>query len=181
MKRYLIVLGMQKDYIDGALGCDDAKEIEQKILKKLDANLEEYAAVYFVKTLHYENYLDTLAGHKMPVEHCMAETDGARFTSGIDKAIKKLKEKKRFVRIVVKHTFASTSLTDILSCVTGRDDVIEIVGLYTDDAVISTALSIRQALPNRQIEVDASCCMGTGDRNHNAACDVMRSCHIDIV
>lgn len=179
-RRVLVVVDMQKDFVNPeVLGNSNTEMVEKKIIKKLTEHYDKYDAFYFTRDIHYENYLNTLEGKKLPVKHCIYGTEGSKFTDGIAEAIKTLRENGKYVKIITKHTFGSKSLTDILSCTCGGGDVIEICGVSTDICVVSNALSFRQEMPNRRIVVDSTCCAGTSVKAHNAALRVMNSCQIE--
>lgn len=180
-RKILIIVDMQNDFINGVLSNSKTRDVESKVVDKLTNHFNEYDAFYFTRDVHYENYLNTLEGKKLPVEHCIFGTDGIKLTDSILSAIKMLRENHKYVKIIDKHTFGSNTLTDMLSCVCGNNDEIELVGVCTDICVVSNALSLRQAMPNRVIKVDSNCCAGTSVEAHNSAMIVMKNCQIDII
>ncbi|WP_124067940.1 isochorismatase family cysteine hydrolase [Clostridium sp. E02] len=169
MKKLLIVVDMQKDFIDGSLGSREAAAIVPKVKKKI----EEYKAagdeVIFTLDTHGENYLESLEGSKLPVIHCVRGTDGWE----LDDRIKEF-QGKRFE----KSTFGSATIG---AYVTGREyESIELVGLCTDICVISNALLMKAFLPETPILVDSSCCAGVTQVSHENALNAMKVCQIEV-
>lgn len=180
-RKILIIVDVQNDFISGSLGSPDCVKAEQRIVEHLHTNMDKYDAFYFTKDVHFDNYLETLEGKKLPVEHCIIGTNGVDFTDGIKEAMKALREHGKYVKVITKHTFGSTTLADILSVTCGGNDEIELCGVCTDICVISNALSLRQMMPNRVIKVNPTYCAGTNRAAHKAALRVMNSCQIDII
>lgn len=187
MRKILIVVDMQKDFIDGALGSPEAVAIVPNVVRKLENTNMEETLVLFTKDTHGENYLETFEGKNLPVKHCIENTPGwcinkeissvvegtyGRLTYSSDKIINSR---------IYKNTFGSDDLREFLLEHKDNIEEIEFVGLCTDICVISNALMARQTLPNTPIVVDASCCAGVTPEKHNAALEVMRSCQIEVV
>lgn len=174
MKKVLIVVDMQNDFVTGSLGTKEAIAIVPNVEKKIEEYLDNNDVIYFTKDTHWEGYLDTQEGKKLPVEHCIIGTNGWEI---IDKL--KLYEHNVFQ----KDTFASR---DIAECVwngfiNNDYDSVELVGVCTDICVISNALLIKALAPELEITVDASCCAGTTPERHKAALETMKSCQIDVI
>lgn len=168
--RTLIVVDMQNDFITGRLGTPEAVAI----VPKVKAKIEEYRAldwpVVFTQDTHFENYLDTTEGKKLPVKHCVMGTRGWQIVHGLS-----IDENDRFIE---KYTFGFSDW-DKLPIWKGD---FEIVGVCTDICVISNALILKAlAKEMAEITVDASCCAGTTPENHKAALQVMKACQIDVV
>lgn len=169
MKKLLIVIDMQKDFIDGALGTREAVAIVPKVKKKI----EEYKAagdeVIFTLDTHEENYLDTQEGKKLPVAHCIRGTDGWE----LDDSLKEFQGAR-----LEKNTFGSAMLGEYV--MEREYESIELVGLCTDICVISNALLIKAFLPEIPILVDASCCAGVTKESHENALEAMKMCQIEV-
>lgn len=180
-RKILVVVDVQNDFITGVLGNKDCVTAANRIVEKLTTEADKYDAFYFTKDVHFENYLETLEGKKLPVEHCIYETEGCELVTGVADAMKFLRKKGKYVKVVNKHTFGSTTLTDILAASCRPNDEIELCGVCTDICVVSNALSLRQAMPNRVIKVNPSYCAGTSRAAHKAALRTMNSCQIDII
>ena len=169
-KRMLVVIDMQNDFIDGSLGSPEAASIVGKVCDKIDG-WDGYTCFTF--DTHYEDYLDTIEGKYIPVEHCINETHGWQLNNEVEKR----RTEGSFP--VYKNAFGALDLPGIIQYLEVRD--VELIGLCTDICVISNALLLRSALPDINISVDASCCAGTSPESHRAALEVMRRCCIDII
>lgn len=181
-KKILVIVDMQEDFVTGVLGTPEAQAVVPRIIKKLQKNGKNYSAILLTKDAHNKNYGKTLEGKKLPVPHCIEGTDGYRVMSDIYKEVEELRKTGVTVKNFKKHTFASDKLVEYLTAmvlVNNKNLEIEIIGVCTDICVVSNALTIRAALPNTIISVDAKCCAGTNIKAHNAALRVMNSCQID--
>ena len=170
MRRLLIVVDMQKDFVDGALGTKEAQAIVPYVIRKI----KEYEAagqeVVFTLDTHFDNYLDTMEGKKLPVVHCVKGTPGWELAGEL-----KAFTGKKFE----KHTFGSMELAAYVE--KGSYDTVELVGLCTDICVISNAMVIKAAVPEMTIQVDGSCCAGVTPKSHENALNAMKMCQINIV
>ena len=170
MKRLLIVVDMQKDFIDGSLGSPEAVAIVPKVKRKI----EEYRAagdeVIFTLDTHEENYLDTHEGKKLPVAHCIRGTAGWE----LDDSLKEFQGTS-----FEKNTFGSAVLGEYVK--EREYESIELVGLCTDICVISNALLVKAFLPETPVIVDSSCCAGVTEKSHENALEAMRVCQIEIL
>ena len=174
MKKFLIVVDMQKDFVDGALGTPEAIAIVPNVVRKIQDFDGELIATF---DTHRENYMDTAEGKKLPVPHCIQGTPGWALDSAVAAALEK-----RGYTAVEKPTFGSTALAGILRQMAGQEDFsMELVGLCTDICVVSNALLLKAHFPEKQIRVDASCCAGVTPKSHEAAIATMVSCQIDIL
>lgn len=167
MRKVLVVIDMQNDFIDGALGTKEAIQILPNVVRKVTYAKEEGTDVIFTMDTHSTDYLNTNEGRKLPVEHCVKSTWGWN----INELLQPYTEK-----VVEKGTFGSVELP----CLVQGYDVIELVGLCTDICVISNALVLKANYPEKDIIVDSSCCAGVTPETHQNALDAMKMCHIDI-
>lgn len=167
---YLIVVDMQKDFVDGTLGTPEAQAIVPAVKAKIAAHA---GPVIFTRDTHQAEYLSTQEGHFLPVEHCIQGTAGWE----IIPELKELSERAGS-RIIDKPSFGSTVLTALLT--EKRESVasLELVGLCTDICVVSNALLLKAALPEVPISVDSTCCAGVTPEKHRAALETMKSCQI---
>ncbi len=174
MKNFLVVVDMQKDFVDGALGTMEAVAIVPLVIKKIE-NFEGEILVTF--DTHFENYLSTSEGEKLPVEHCIKGTDGFELNSEVARSL----EGRKYTK-VEKLTFGSTELPKLIEkCAEGDDFSIELIGLCTDICVVSNALILKANFPERNISVDSACCAGVTPESHEAALTTMRMCQIDVI
>ena len=174
MKKILVVVDMQNDFVDGALGTAEAVAIVPQVVKEINEFDGEIIATY---DTHSENYLETAEGKKLPVTHCVKDTKGWQLNSDVQAAL----DKKGYKQ-VIKYTFGSTELHEIIrECAGDEDFEIELIGLCTDICVVSNALLLKANMPEVPISVDASCCAGVTPASHQAAIDTMRSCQIEVL
>ncbi len=174
MKRILVVVDMQKDFIDGSLGTAEAQAIVPAAAEKIRGFDGDIFVTY---DTHFENYLDTAEGKKLPVEHCIKGTDGWRLDVNIAEAL----EGKAYTA-VEKNTFGSVELPQLIKEAAGDEEFsVELIGLCTDICVVSNALLIKANFPEVPVSVDAACCAGVTPAAHDAALATMKSCQIDII
>jgi nicotinamidase-related amidase len=179
MTHYLIVVDMQRDFIDGSLGTPEAISIVPAVVRKIEAHLASGEdPVIFTCDTHGRDYLDTAEGRSLPVEHCIEGEDGWALHPQIETLAKRAGG-----MLFKKPTFASKELAAYLADANAREpiDSIELVGLCTDICVISNALLIKAFLPEVPIRVDSSCCAGITPESHENALASMRICQIEIV
>lgn len=169
LKKLLIVVDMQNDFIDGALGTAEAVSIVPAVQKKIEAYQGQDCEVIFTMDTHYENYLETLEGKKLPVIHCLKGTKGWQLNSRISDF-----EGRRFE----KNAFGSTEMARYVGA--GEYESVELVGLCTDICVISNAMLIKAVLPGTPVSVDSACCAGVTPESHRNALEAMKMCQIDI-
>lgn len=174
MKRFLIVVDMQKDFVDGALGSKEAVAIVPQVVRKIEAF---DGGIFATLDTHFENYPQSAEGKKLPVPHCIKGTDGWQLNAQVAAAL----EKKGFTP-VEKFTFGSMALPGLIAAAAGEEQFsAELVGLCTDICVVSNALLLKAAFPAAPISVDAACCAGVTPEKHAAALETMRSCQIDVI
>lgn len=171
MKKVLVVVDMQKDFIDGALGTKEAEAIVDKVAKVIRTFDGD---VVFTRDTHFDNYLETQEGRNLPVPHCIKDTDGWQ----IDKKLTSLRPDSE--QVFDKTTFGSTQLAAYLE--THKElERITLVGLCTDICVISNALLLKATMPEVEIEVVEACCAGVTPQSHNNALEAMKMCQIKVV
>lgn len=173
MEKILVVVDMQKDFVDGSLGTPEAQAIVKNAVDKIK-NFD--GTIYVTYDTHGENYMDTAEGEKLPVPHCIEGTEGWELNCEIAKAL----ENKEYIS-VKKPTFGSVDLPQIIADNHNTDAMeIELIGLCTDICVISNALLLKANFPEIKIAVDKNCCAGVTPEKHNSAIDVMASCQIEV-
>lgn len=171
MKKILVVVDMQKDFVDGSLGSNEAVAIRPNVVEKIK---NHDGLIIATRDTHFEDYMETSEGKMLPVVHCIKGTEGWE----LDKDVAKALEGKN-VTYVDKFSFGSPALPGIVSGLVGRDEFeIELVGLCTDICVVSNALYLKANYPEVKMSVDSAACAGVTVDKHNAALEVMRSCQI---
>lgn len=162
---------MQKDFIDGSLGTEEAQAIVNHVIKKMKSY--EKSDIYLTRDTHGEDYLETAEGKKLPVVHCVKDTEGWQ----LHPEIEALAEPSH---IIDKPTFGSLELMELLKQENERETLeLEMAGLCTDICVVSNALLLKAAMPEITIRVDASCCAGVTPESHKAALLTMGMCQIE--
>ena len=172
MEKLLIVVDMQTDFVDGALGTREAQAIVPAVREKI---LSHEGPVIFTRDTHEENYLETQEGRFLPVPHCIRGTKGWEIIPEL-----KAFSEREGVRIIDKPSFGSTVLAALVSEQREKLESIELIGLCTDICVVSNALLIKAALPEMPLFVDAACCAGVTPESHKAALTTMKFCQITI-
>ena len=166
MKKTLIVVDMQNDFIDMALGTPEAVAIVPKVKAKIQEYVQNGHEIIFTRDTHFENYLQTAEGKKLPVPHCIKGTKGWEIAEGL------------YVegcKIIDKPNFGWPNWKD------EQLEEVEIIGLCTDICVVSNALIIKATFPEADVKVDSSCCAGVTVTTHEAALKTMSMCQIDIL
>ncbi|MHC1721614.1 MAG: cysteine hydrolase family protein [Aminipila sp.] len=174
MKKILVVVDMQNDFIDGALGTSEAQTIVNKVVEKI-RNFD--GEIYYTRDTHQENYLETMEGINLPVKHCIEYTDGWKIRPEVMAA----SEGKRVI-VIDKPTFGSMKLVESIS-EEDKDSIesITLIGLCTDICVISNAINLKTRFWETPIIVDSNCCAGVTPQSHNNALEAMKMCQIKII
>ncbi|MBQ2094464.1 MAG: cysteine hydrolase [Firmicutes bacterium] len=171
MRKLLIVIDMQNDFIDGSLGTKEAAAIVPAVREKIRSYPKD--DVLATMDTHFPDYLETQEGRNLPVTHCVKGTEGWQIRPELAELI--FPE-----NIYEKPTFGCMELAgDLQTYYEEEEDIeLELVGLCTDICVVSNALLLKAAMPEVRISVDASCCAGVTPEKHLAALETMRSCQI---
>lgn len=165
MKKTLIVVDMQNDFINGSLGTQEAQGIVENVRRKIQAYQENGGEIIFTRDTHTADYLQTNEGKHLPVEHCIEGTDGWQIADGLEVAGAKYVDKPSFGWL----NWEEFALEDV-----------EIVGLCTDICVVSNALILKAAYPEIRVSVDAGCCAGVTPETHRAALATMKMCQVEV-
>lgn len=172
MEKVLVVVDMQNDFVSGALGTKEAVGIVDKVAAKIESF---EGRIFATLDTHHQDYLDTAEGKKLPVPHCLKDSDGWLLN---EKIMYALSEKN--YRTIEKETFGSIRLAEEIGRILEEREVqVELVGLCTDICVVSNALLLKAYFPEMPVSVDASCCAGVTPGSHEAALETMRMCQID--
>lgn len=169
MKRLLVVVDMQKDFIDGSLGTKEAAAIVPAVKKKIEDYEKAGDEVVFTLDTHFDNYLDTQEGKNLPVKHCIKGSEGWRLHKELEGF-----QGRRFEKV----TFGSIECGQYAA--RGGYDRVELVGLCTDICVISNAMLIKAMAPELPVEVDSTCCAGVTPQSHENALSAMKMCQIAV-
>ncbi len=173
MKKILIVVDMQKDFVDGALGSAEAVAIVDNVVKKIVGFDGDIIVTY---DTHPENYMETQEGKNLPVPHCIKGTDGWKLDAKVQAALND-----KSYKTVEKPTFGSTELPEYIKANYISDDIeIELIGLCTDICVVSNALLLKANFLETKVSVDAACCAGVTVESHNAALLTMKMCQVNV-
>ena len=166
MKKTLVVVDMQKDFINGSLGTKEAEAIVENVKNKITQYERNGDEIIFTRDTHQNNYLETNEGKHLPVVHCVEGTEGWEIAEGLEvpNAI-----------YIDKPSFGYMNWKDY------NLEEVEIVGLCTDICVVSNALIIKATYPEIKVTVDASCCAGVTPESHRAALTTMKMCQVEIV
>ena len=163
----LIVVDMQKDFVNGTLGTKEAESIVENVKNKINEYSENRDKIIFTRDTHFDNYLETNEGKYLPVKHCIKDSDGWKIVDGleVDAAI-----------YIDKPTFGYTKWSEY-----DLGNEIEIIGLCTDICVVSNALIIKALYPEANVTVDSNCCAGVTPETHEAALKTMKMCQINVI
>ena len=172
MNDILIVVDMQNDFIDGALGTEEAEAIVPRVLEKI-RGFE--GRVIFTRDTHFDNYMDTQEGKNLPVPHCIKDSEGWQIRAELDKL--------RTEPAIDKPSFGSVELSAMLARENAENPIgsVTFIGLCTDICVISNAMLIKAAMPEVPVIVDAACCAGVTPESHNNALEAMKMCQISVI
>ena len=170
MKRLLIVVDMQNDFITDALGSPQAERIVPNVKAKIAQYTRNGDKVIFTRDTHEAGYLSTQEGRMLPVEHCIAGTEGHLISAALDTG---------GYDIFDKPSFGSLELAE--QAASGNYSEIELCGLCTDICVVSNALILKAQLPETKLTVDAACCAGVTEESHEAALLTMKMCQVNVI
>lgn len=169
MRKVLVVIDMQNDFIDGELGTKEAQEMLPRLETKL---AREDALLVFTQDTHGADYLETQEGKNLPVPHCIKLEKGWEIAPSLKPFVEQA------AAVVEKPTFGSLELPKVIAGL--EPEAIEIVGLCTDICVIANAMILKAAFPEVPISVDASCCAGVTPESHENALKAMKMCQVAV-
>ena len=172
--KVLIVVDMQHDFVDGALGSPAAKAIVPQVAAKIVSYEKNGGYVLFTRDTHQENYLQTQEGRNLPVPHCIEGTQGWQILEDLHS---------EGHPTVDKVTVGSEKLPEVLENAFpgGSMESIELIGLCTDICVISNAMVLKAFFPEVPLMVDSACCAGVSPESHETALNAMKACQIQIL
>lgn len=169
MSKYLIVVDVQKDFVDGALGTPEAQAIIPRVKEKIAECRANGGKIIFTRDTHQKNYLETNEGKHLPVEHCIEGTDGWQIYEGLTESDSVILNKPTFGYLGwIKYIEDSADLE------------IELIGLCTDICVASNALILKATFPEAVVSVDSTACAGVTPASHEASLNTMRMCQVEV-
>ena len=175
MSKALVVIDMQNDFVDGALGSAEAKGIVGKVVEKIRKCKEEGYMIYATQDTHDKYYMESQEGERLPVVHCIKGTHGWEIVSEVHREIDE-----HLYQTYEKSVFGCVPLARALAR-KGKLEEIEVVGVCTDICVISNVLLFKSFMPEVRIVVDSSCCAGSTVEKHKEALSVLKSCQVDVI
>lgn len=167
--KLLVVVDMQNDFIDGALGTKEAVAIVENVKKKIAEYKANSDRIIFTRDTHQENYLETSEGKNLPVVHCIEGSEGWQIAKGVDDSFYPHIDKPNFGWL----GWAGIDMEGV--------DEIELIGLCTDICVVSNALILKATYPEIPVKVDVRCCAGVTPETHNAALATMKMCQVQVI
>ena len=167
--KILVVVDMQNDFIDGALGTKEAVGIVPYVKQAIE---RFDGTVLFTRDTHFADYLDTEEGRHLPVPHCIKDTAGWQIRAELDAL--------RTTEAIDKLTFGSKELIDVIKSVSGVESI-TFMGLCTDICVISNAMLVKAFYPEIPLTVDAAGCAGVTPESHRNALAAMKMCQIEVI
>ena len=172
MEKLLVVVDMQNDFVDGALGTPEAANIVENVVKKIENHT---GPVVFTRDTHRENYPETQEGKNLPVVHCVKGTHGWELNSQVKMTVngREIFDKPTFGSVELSHYVASLYQSHQI-------DSVELIGLCTDICVLSNAILLKAVEPEMKVSVDASCCAGVTPQSHRNALEAMKMCQVEI-
>lgn len=174
MKKLLIVVDMQNDFVDGALGTPEAAAIVDNVARKIAAFDGD---IIVTLDTHQENYMETQEGKFLPVPHCVKGTAGWALNPRVQAAL----DQKSY-KVLEKPTFGAVELPEYIKANYDPAELdIQLIGLCTDICVISNALLLKAHFLETPVSVDAACCAGVTVESHNAALTTMKMCQVSVI
>lgn len=180
--KVLVVVDMQKDFVNGSLGSPEAQAIVPNVKKKVEEAVKNGDMIIYTRDTHFADYLNTKEGQKLPVKHCIYKTEGWRILEDV-----KPQASYEHAHVFNKYTFGLEELPDLIQKLLMDEGIwtdctgIELIGLCTDICVVSNALLLKARFYNElDISVDATCCAGVTPESHEAALKTMEMCQINV-
>lgn len=174
MKKVLVIVDYQNDFVCGSLGFEKAKYLCTPIVEKINLYKTTGNDVIYTFDLHNDDYLNTLEGENLPIKHCIKDTLGCKLYGEVENYFDKNKDV-----YFEKGTFGSLELANYLA--ENKYDEVEFVGLVSNICVLSNAVLARAALPNSQIIVDANCTASHDQSMNEKALDILQGLHIKVI
>ena len=174
----LVVVDMQKDFVDGALGTKEAVGILPCVVAKIEEYKAKGGVILPTLDTHGDNYMDTSEGKNLPVAHCIKGSEGWNLHPTVAAVLPES------ARMLEKPTFGSTELVNVVGeyvAQYGEKNVhVELIGICTDICVVSNALLLKANFYEMPISLDSACCAGVTPATHDAALTTMKMCQIAV-
>ena len=192
MKKVLVIVDMQNDFVDGALGTPEAQTIVPKVADYIRAHADKDTVLVFTKDTHEVNYMETLEGKNLPVAHCIRDTYGWELSPAIQEALYDVRGKYDSCdtyfpymadHVITKPSFGSLDFVNLLYALDddyGIDEV-TLMGLCTGICILSNTMLAKATLPEVPVRVVEECCACVTPDSHKTAIDAMRLCQIEII
>lgn len=183
--KILLVVDMQNDFIDGALGTSEAAAVLPYVKERIVSAKDEL--ILFTQDTHGDDYLQTQEGRNLPIEHCIINTPGWEIHPSLINAFEENPSSPRISGLknnsLIKNTFGSKALITLLEDLAEKNEIerVEILGLCTDICVISNAMLIKTYFPETEIVVNEKGCAGVSPESHNTAIAAMKSCQVKVI
>lgn len=175
--RILVVVDMQNDFIDMALGTKEAVAIVPNVVKKITEG--DWDEIYVTYDTHMDDYMETAEGKNLPVPHCIKDTKGWELNEEVKRAIDAVSCN---VVHITKLSFGSVALAQLVSHTCKQEPCsVELVGLCSDICVITNALLLKAYTPETPIAVDSACVAGVTPESNEAALTTMKMCQIQVL
>ena len=197
MKKVLVIVDMQNDFVDGTLGTPEAQAIVPKVADYIRAHADKDTVLIFTKDTHDIDYMFTQEGKNLPVAHCIKDTHGWELAPAIQEALYDVRNQYHSFdsyfpyitdHIVCKPSFGSLDLVNLLYVLdddTGMQpgDVAEItlMGLCTDICLLANSVLCKTTMPEVPVRVVAECCAGVTPESHERALEAMKMLQIEII
>ena len=170
MKKALVVIDMQKDFVTGVLGTAESQAILPAVVSRIEEGRENGETILFTRDTHGENYSCTQEGKKLPVPHCIKDSEGWQICDGLYQSGD---------LVFDKPVFGSLELAKYLQ--EQNFDIVEFIGVCTDICVVSNVLLTKATCFNTEVYVRANCCAGVTVEKHECALETMRSCQVTVL
>ena len=178
MKKILVVVDMQNDFITGALGNAECQATVQKVVDVIKNN--KYDNIFLTRDTHHDNYMETQEGKNLPVPHCIENTAGWEIVDAVSEAVAVCRDAD--VKIINKPTFGSVELGAILRAIYDKEDaIIDFCGVCTGICVISNVMIAKANCPEAEIRVFQDACACITPESHRTAIEAMRLCQVTII
>jgi nicotinamidase-related amidase len=186
--KVLVIVDMQYDFVDGALGTPEAQAIVPLVAETIEQLADKNTVILMTKDTHEDNYMDTLEGKKLPVPHCIKGTHGHSIVDEVCIAYGNVFDRTQrlsdtTLQIIEKPTFGSIDFQNILLCLDDEDPITEInfMGLCTGICVMSNAIMAKATIPEAEVNVIEDCCACVTPESHKTALEAMKLCQINII